>query len=173
MPGLLSPAQTPFSVPPGRRRLCVLLDDRSQGTEHSCLLPSFYAGLDPLSRSLLARFRFRMHYPYIGERLLCTDAGHLYCALVTGMREAAQLVRVLPRRENHVGFWGARDGTFVYGCVPIPGRPTGRRPYRQAVVSRSGKSISSTASRRSDAPEQITDSCQLTSQYVVMADLIS
>src|SRR5262249_17141633 len=41
---------------------------------------------------------------------------------VTGMRQAAQSVARLASPDTNVGFWGARDGTFVYALGAFTGR---------------------------------------------------
>jgi hypothetical protein len=43
--------------------------------------------------------------------------------LVAGMRQAAGAVAQLAPPETNVGFWGSRDGTFVYAMRAYSGRP--------------------------------------------------
>jgi hypothetical protein len=41
---------------------------------------------------------------------------------VTGMRQAAELVARIAPPDTNVGFWGSRDGTFVYAMRAYTGR---------------------------------------------------
>ncbi len=120
---------------------------------------------------LLARFRFR--YAVIlmlASGILVQTLATCTVPYVTGMREAAQVVARLAPPETNVGFWGARDGTFVYGMRAYSGRPDlgvvriDKLLFRDLAVY-----FEHGFAENVMQPEQITDMlAKLHVQYVVM-----
>ena len=120
---------------------------------------------------LLARFRFRYAIILIlASGILVQTLTTCTVPYVTGMREAAQAVARLAPPETNVGFWGARDGTFVYGMRAYSGRPDlgvvriDKLLFRDLAVY-----FEHGFAENVMQPEQITDMlAKLHVQYVVM-----
>jgi hypothetical protein len=120
---------------------------------------------------LLARFRFRYAVILIlASGILVQTLATCTVPYVTGMREAAQVVARLAPPETNVGFWGARDGTFVYGMRAYSGRPDlgvvriDKLLFRDLAVY-----FEHGFAENVMQPEQITDMlAKLHVQYVVM-----
>jgi hypothetical protein len=69
-----------------------------------------------------ASVRYAIPLAFAGATLATTLATGTV-PVVAGMREAAEAVARLAPPETNVGFWGSRDGTFVYAMRAYSGRP--------------------------------------------------
>lgn len=132
--------------------------------------PFTLAAILVLERSL-AQFKFRAGLILtLASGVLIHTLATCTVPFVTGMRQAAQFVAHLAPPDTNVGFWGTRDGTFVYAMRAYSNRPDLGVVRIDKLLFRDLAVYVEQGFKENDMePRQITDMlAKLHVQYVVM-----